>query len=1307
MARAISRLGLPSRLNTNPNTVPEEEFIPGPSIAPAALSSAEVGQPSNPNPPQSLYVRPEQQQVKTPHGYIAVQFAYADQNGIAKLTPEAITHNQIFTLPYSSVNGNTTITGKATYTYGISNGQIVPVQTANSGSVFYQANSSLFSKAQGQYQAGKQGVVATKAELAQYQEALQQPNQSASYYQNYASAISNLMNGEYKGWNTLNYYQNEEQQGRAAMQKYAPVKIANITNNGITPTGSQPTEYLYGNVSGKDQYLGSLSLVPNVSGSNISFTAGKFQGAVVPISGNGWYGGIVTQYQNGSVILNPKNYSSITTNAFGVTSNGATYRYMTPMPTGFGIHTEFGNNVFGGGLIGAKNVVVNTNQGQVIEGFRNGGWYRSGGLDSIITSFISGGKITQNVLVNPSTGGISLSSPSGKPTIAPAPGPTYTYLGTNPSEVTQPPYSFGIAHVPSFGKLSYVGLSSVGPARDLTASNLGVSGRLYLQSAVLNNGSNIGLPSLPIQTGGSNQSLNTTNTSSNQQFFLLNPKFYANLPAGFANTLGNIAHWAYPYQSGGQPTAGGQFPYNYPITKTGINNLPSGVRNAQANQYQQLQNLAAHSYSMTQPNAAYQYLGSPSASGDVLNYLYTPHQFELAVALATPAAGIDAVGLPVVAGSTAIGAGTGAILNPTIEYYIGGVTNPVTLANAAAQGTIYGGYVGAVMPGAESALSNVPGMSATEGTLGKVATLNRGAITGLGVQNLYSYLTTGKPAGPASDIFGIATGAAVPAVLESTGFKVAAAKLSGTDIASKMTISDYVDTYGTKEMPIIQDFSDTIKRFGGNPDNAYLIVNQKTGSIITPYYQDVHLGYAKAADIYSYLREVSANNQGKINLATTSGASLLNDFTVESQNPTYNANLEEPGTDAQTGQALRGVRKYAYGPSEGMYFNVPTLGGRSIQLNYAPEIAPVAGSAVEPKTVFTLNPFGTRATFLTTTTDIGNIDVASLDAFKAETGMNPNTPSGKVAFSKWLAGSATSADKEFYLPYQNYFEGTDEVQVVKTVGSSISALDSQKVLILAGGEGESLRPVFTKLITAQSTGDALSATLDSFSIGPDQSLTDAYREASFQASTPIRYSTLSPPIIAPSLTYSTTSRSVTPTALSGISSIGQPSTSLIGSSITGMDPLISGTFNSLGSLPEISFNYSTTAVSRAHSLAGLPQVTSNIVSNRAASANAAASITSSIFTQRSAHGQSYSRTQRSILLNVYGSELAPPVFDNFPLGVPTHFKNQQHGNHHVFSIRAPRFSYVSDLMHASLGISGPRTMVGISRPVPVKKRGRK
>jgi hypothetical protein len=62
--------------------------------------------------------------------------------------------------------------------------------------------------------------------------------------------------------------------------------------------------------------------------------------------------------------------------------------------------------------------------------------------------------------------------------------------------------------------------------------------------------------------------------------------------------------------------------------------------------------------------------------------------------------------------------------------------------------------------------------------------------------------------------------------------------------------------------------------------------------------------------------------------------------------------------------------------------------------------------------------------------------------------------------------------------------------------------------------------------------------------------------------------------------------------------------------------------------------------------------------------------------------------------------LAPPVFDNFPLGVPTHFKNQQHGNHHVFSIRAPRFSYVSDLMHASLGISGPQTRVGISRPIP-------
>ena len=823
---------------------------------------------------------------------------------------------------------------------------------------------------------------------------------------------------------------------------------------------------------------------------------------------------------------------------------------------------------------------------------------------------------------NPVTGTFTSNIGTGSTTLASATplatSPTYTYLGTTqPSSAVAP-------SLPSL-PLSYAAPNNVVQARDLTASNLGGLGPLYLQSAVPNNGKNIGLSSLPIQTAGNNQSLNTTSTSSNQPFFLLNPNFYANLPQGFANTLGNIAHWAYPYQSGGQPTAGGQFPYNYPRSITDINSLSSSsplglssygarsgipgiqpqpmdytksipvntqgivlpssnnvIANAINSQYQQLLNAQSHVYPQTMTNAAYQYLGSPSASGDVFNYIYTPHQFELAAALATPSIGIDAVGLPVVAGSTAIGAGSGGVINPLLDYYLGGVTNPAALANAAAQGTVYGGYVGAVMPGAESVLSNVPGMSATEGTLGKIATLNRGAITGLGVQNLYSYLTTGQPASPTSDIFGIATGAAVPTVLESPYLQMAAAKLSGTDIASKMTISDYVDTYGTKEMPIIQDFLDTIKRFGGNPDNAYLIVNQKTGSIITPYYQDVHLGYAKAADIYSYLREVSANNQGKINLATTSGAALPNEFTVESQSPTYN--VGEPGVNAETGQALRGVRKYAYGPEEGMYFNVPTIGGRSIQLNYAPEIAPVSGSATEPKTVFRLNPFGTKATFLTTTTNLGNIDVASLDEFQAETGVDPNTPAGKVAFSKWLADKATSAGKEFYFPYQNYFPGTDEIQAVKTVGSAIDALDSHRALIITSGEGEPLKAVFTKLITAQSTGEPLTDTLESLTPKQQQALTDAYREASLQASTPVRYSTITPSLITPT-SYATPSSTVTYPSMSAapmLSSSAVPATSSTPSLVT--SPTVSTTPTTSSISPSTSSSPSLPTISGVPSL---------------------------------------------------------------------------------------------------------------------------
>ena len=126
MARSVTRLGLPSRLNTNPNTVPSEEFVPGPTIPPAALAAAPTPASASPTVPQSLYVNGETGQVSTPYGLIAVHFTATNQNGAVSLTPSSISKNVIFTLPYSNTEGNATITGKATYTYGIQNGKIQP-----------------------------------------------------------------------------------------------------------------------------------------------------------------------------------------------------------------------------------------------------------------------------------------------------------------------------------------------------------------------------------------------------------------------------------------------------------------------------------------------------------------------------------------------------------------------------------------------------------------------------------------------------------------------------------------------------------------------------------------------------------------------------------------------------------------------------------------------------------------------------------------------------------------------------------------------------------------------------------------------------------------------------------------------------------------------------------------------------------------------------------------------------------------------------------------------------------------------------
>ena len=113
----------------------------------------------------------------------------------------------------------------------------------------------------------------------------------------------------------------------------------------------------------------------------------------------------------------------------------------------------------------------------------------------------------------------------------------------------------------------------------------GMAGLSRSQPAGQNNVMNTGQTFPLLTTQGTNQYTNTNQTSSNNQpFFLLNPAFYESVPGNVASTFGGLVKGAFSpedftpagFTHGAAPTAGGQFPYNYPITQTDINRIISG-----------------------------------------------------------------------------------------------------------------------------------------------------------------------------------------------------------------------------------------------------------------------------------------------------------------------------------------------------------------------------------------------------------------------------------------------------------------------------------------------------------------------------------------------------------------------------------------------------------------------------------------------------------------------------------------------------------------------------------------------------------
>ena len=307
-------------------------------------------------------------------------------------------------------------------------------------------------------------------------------------------------------------------------------------------------------------------------------------------------------------------------------------------------------------------------------------------------------------------------------------------ITTSPQTFAQP--SFGISNAQSntSSALSTPGMAGLSPSQFAGQNNVGNTGQMYPLTT----------------TQGTSQYTNTNQASSNNQpFFLFNPAFYESIPSEVASTAGNLANWLtmpLGYTPGTAPTAGGQFPNNYPYSQSDINNLAitnPALAKAIQNQYSKLSYLQGHALPETMTNAGYEYLGTPSTSGDVLNYITSPLN-EAKMGLEEGGllgGGILVAGAPVAAAtSSLLGAGIGSTLNPAITYLLsGGQATPQQLAQSSAQGIVYGGAAGALMPGINSGIEGIIGNSLA-------ARMASSGLTNLAFTNAYNAVANDQPA---------------------------------------------------------------------------------------------------------------------------------------------------------------------------------------------------------------------------------------------------------------------------------------------------------------------------------------------------------------------------------------------------------------------------------------------------------------------------------------------------------------------------------------------------------------------------------
>lgn len=158
--------------------------------------------------------------------------------------------------------------------------------TLEGSTIYYQSptQKTAYNAAQGEMQSAiaQESYYSNLIKQAQEPNAGLGPNASPEAIQNWVTNFHEQMfpqSGPLAGWNALEYYQNQEQQARAAISANAPTAVGslNTTTGALTANNAKIAHPIYGTYgSNSNQYLGTIYYAPTVANGQLGLAYSGF-----------------------------------------------------------------------------------------------------------------------------------------------------------------------------------------------------------------------------------------------------------------------------------------------------------------------------------------------------------------------------------------------------------------------------------------------------------------------------------------------------------------------------------------------------------------------------------------------------------------------------------------------------------------------------------------------------------------------------------------------------------------------------------------------------------------------------------------------------------------------------------------------------------------------------------------------------------------------------------------------------------------------------------------------------------------------